>query len=169
MPVPQPSRHVAQFLKKERFDATNELTHNVVKSKDVLLCAFVMMPNHFHLLVKQLQDDGISKYMMRVLSGYAKYFNAKYEQSGRLFESEYRSKHIKDNRQFLHTSAYIHRNPREMEEWRGLEDNYYWSSMYDYVSSNRWGDLLDRSVIFSQFNQGQYKEFVETSTAKERR
>jgi len=55
------------------------------------ILAFVLMPNHYHLLVMPRQDDAISLFMKKLNMGYAKYFNEKYDRSGALFQGEYKS------------------------------------------------------------------------------
>ena len=125
------------------------------------------MPNHFHLTVKEVAEGGISQYMQRVLNAYTKYYNAKYNKFGHLFQGPYKIVHIEDNRQLLHLSAYIHRNPRELKKWRQKEDKYPWSSYQDYVFENRWGNLLSQNIISDQFeSKHEYHNFVKTSTAK---
>ena len=162
-----PGRYVKNFLDNGVFDQKRELSELVTAEREVSLIAFALMPNHFHLLIQQIEDAGISKYMMRVLNGYVKYFNGKYEDSGRLFQSEFKSTHISDNTQLLHTSAYIHRNPAELSEWDGLEDQYYWSSLQDYTKKNRWGSLLQSGIVLNQFKKGEYRKFIQTSPAKQ--
>jgi len=125
------------------------------------------MPNHFHVTVEEVIDGGISKYMHRVLTSYAKYFCAKYKRTGHVFESTFKAVRVTTNTQLLHLSSYIHRNPREFKEWRGKEHAYPWSSLMDYTGENRWGDLLKKEIVSGQFDSAEgYKNFVDTSTAK---
>ncbi len=105
--------------------------------------------------------------MQRVLNSYAKYYNTKYQKSGHLFEGKYKAIHIESNEQLLYLSAYIHRNPRELTEYRGDEASYQWSSFVDYVHKNRWGKVLVPEIILEQFKNGEeYKKFVSSSTSK---
>ena len=106
--------------------------------------------------------------MQRVLNAYAKYFNTKYETVGHLFQGPYRAVHIEDNDQLLYTSTYIHRNPRELSGVAGREHRYEWSSYQDYLGENRFGKLLDPSLVLDQFDSPQaYREFVDSSVAKD--
>ena len=59
---------------------------------------YCMMPNHFHLLLKEKEDGGISKFLSKLLTGYSMYFNTKNERSGPLFVKPFRAKHIQDDR-----------------------------------------------------------------------
>ncbi len=139
----------------------------VIKQRYIELVSFCLMPNHFHLIIKEVEEGGIAKYMQRVLNAYTKYINTKYQKSGHLFQGPYKAVHVSDNRQLLYLSAYIHKNPREMSEWRNKETTYPWSSYQDYIEKNRWEKLLVPDIIFDQFkNQNEYLEFVQTSTAK---
>lgn len=125
------------------------------------------MDNHFHLIVKEQKEKGISNYMMKILDGYTKYFNTKYQQTGHLFAGPFRAVHIKDNDQLLYASAYVHRNARDLRRWRNKEEKYSWSSYPDYFGENRWGELLKPEIVLDQFSDGQeYHEWVKGSSAK---
>jgi putative transposase len=139
-----------------------------VKDRSVELVAFALMPNHFHLLIKNNQEQVLSVYMQRVLTAYSKYFNAKYQKKGHVFEGPFGARHIENNTQLLHVSAYIHKNPKELVDWTDSYGKYPWSSYQDYVGLNRWGELIAPEIVLEQFkNQAKYKEFVDQSTAKE--
>jgi len=106
--------------------------------------------------------------MQRVLNAYAKYFNTKYEMVGHLFQGPYRAVHIGSNDQLLYTSAYLHRNPRELPGVAGREHTYEWSTYSDYLGPNRFGDLLDTSLVLEQFESlADYRVFVDSSIAKD--
>ena len=97
---------------------TTGYEEEVMKKRMIELVAFCLMPNHFHLIIKGLEEGGIATYMHRVLTAYAKYYNTKYNKSGHVFQGPYRAVHIKDDRQLLYLSTYIHRNPSEIFKWR---------------------------------------------------
>ena len=138
-----------------------------IDKRMVELVAFCIMPNHFHLIVKELEENGIASYMQRVLNAYGKYYNTKYEKTGHVFQGPYRAVHISDDRQLLYLSAYIHRNPREISRWFRKEDQYIWSSYQDFIGENRWSDMLMPDIVRGQFkNHQKYHEFVKTSPAK---
>lgn len=103
--------------------------------------AFCLMPNHYHLLLTERIDGGISKFMKKVNMGYAKYFNQKYERKGALFEGRYKSILVKNDAHFIYLPYYIHLNPLDliMPGWRKNKiydykkaiqflENYRWSS-----------------------------------------
>lgn len=161
-----PGEAVTRFLNTGTFspprkDAPQECVRMVE------LVTFALMPNHVHLIVREIKTSGIATYMKRSLGGYAKYFNTKYGASGHVFQGAYNAVHTEDNNQLLHTSAYIHRNPRELPGWKGREKKYPWSSLSDYIGENRWGILLRPEIILDQFSDKEsYGVFIEGSSAK---
>ncbi|HEY4523240.1 MAG TPA: transposase [Candidatus Paceibacterota bacterium] len=164
--IPQVSRAIVEYKKNKTLDA--ELVARIVESRYVSLEALAFMTNHVHLAICELEERGTVRYMQRVLNAYAKYFNTKYETVGHLFQGPYRAVHIEDNDQLLYTSTYIHRNPRELSGVAGREHRYEWSSYQDYLGENRFGKLLDPSLVLDQFDSPQaYREFVDSSVAKD--
>lgn len=85
--------------------------HNFVDKRDKLveIWAFSFMPNHLHLILKQLKDHGISKFMKKVNGGYAKYFNEKYSRKGHLF-NKFKAVHITSDQQLKIVFTYVHTN-----------------------------------------------------------
>lgn len=156
------------FLQKGSFRTKENRIDNILKTRHVELVAFALMPNHFHLLVRNLEDSILSVYMHRILTAYGKYFNAKYKKQGHVFDGPFEAVHIKNNNQLLHLSAYIHKNPKELRGWENTHTKYPYSSYQDYIGLNRWGNLLSTDIVLKQFkDQAKYKDFVATSTVKE--
>lgn len=161
-------RQTSHYVKNRAFNIVEETVRQVLKERYVELVNFVMMPNHFHAIVREVKKDGIAKYMQRVLCAYIKYFNTKYKKTGHLFQGPYKAVNVENNNQLLYLSTYIHRNPREIPKWKNKELAYPWSSYQDCSKENRWGGLLKRNIIIQQFSNGnEYKNFVETSIAKQ--
>jgi putative transposase len=113
---------------------------------DVL--AYCLMPNHFHIVLRQKAEDGITKFMGRVATGYSMYFNIKYGHSGTLFQGRFKSSHVSSESYFRYIFAYVHLNPLDLwvPNWKekGIEDpgiarremkKYSFSSFSDYVST----------------------------------
>ena len=160
-------RLVKQFVKHSVFNIDKERVLEIAQNRFVELIAFCLMPNHFHLIIKEKGEGGIARYMQRVLNSYTKYFNTKYKRSGHLFQGPYKAVHVEKNFQLLHLSAYIHKNPTELPEWKDKEKNFPWSSYQDYNIKNRWGELIVPNIITEQFDtKNSYQKFLETSTAK---
>jgi len=119
------------------------------KNPLVEIHAFTLMPNHFHLLVRQLTERGIIV-LMNKLGGYSYYFNKKYDRGGTLFQDRYKIIHIGSEEQLKNNFVYIHTNPISLieskwKEWnvkdpqraiRFLEDEYQCSSYRSYLNKN---------------------------------
>lgn len=162
------SWYTESFLKKGSFNIKEDKVSEIIKKRNINLMAFALMSNHFHLLIKNLGDSIPSVYMHRILTAYSKYFNARYNKSGHVFEGPFKAVHLKNNVQLLHLSSYIHKNPKELPDWENSYDKYPHSSYQDYIGPNRWGNLLSTEIVLKQFkDQLKYKDFVSTSTAKE--
>jgi len=164
------SREIKQNVQSSTLHIDAELEKDILKNRIVELVTFCLMPNHFHLVVHELIEGGISKYMQRIMTAYTKYFNLRHDKTGHLFQGRYKSVLIDNDKQLMHLSAYIHKNPIEIG-WRGKEDKYPWSSYQDYVVKNRFGNLLVTDVVTKRFEEEKgklsYKKFVSTSPAKE--
>ena len=76
----------------------------------VEILAFSLMPNHIHLLIRQLRDGGISKFMQK-FGGYVLYYNKKYGRKGHLFQDKFQAVHIQNEEQLKTAFVYIHTNP----------------------------------------------------------
>ncbi len=159
-------RFIGSFVKHSVFNFEKE-KKEIITGRFVELTSFCLMPNHFHLIVKEIEENGIARYMQRVLNSYTKYYNVKYNKSGHLLQGPYKAVHVENNNQLLYLSAYIHRNPREIKKWANKECDYLWSSYQDFINKNRFEGLIVFDIIGEQFTEkGEYKEFVQTSTAK---
>lgn len=82
----------------------------------VAIGAYALMPNHFHLLLKEIEEGGISKFMQRLGTSYAMYFNERYKHIGNIFVKPFRSRHVKTDNYLRRIVAYIHCNPAEIFE-----------------------------------------------------
>ena len=117
--------------------------------------AFVLMPNHFHLLLRQRVDHGISKFMQKIGTGYTLYFNEKYGRTGSLFQGRYKSVHIAYNNQMYYIPHYIHLNPMSLPEAKKSPlvflKKYKWSSLPDYLGNKNFSSVTQREHILSLF------------------
>lgn len=139
--LPQTNRFVKNYLKKGVFSVNQEDLSKIIDGKFIELVNFCVMPNHFHLTVKAINDDGLSKYMHKLGNAYSQYFNKRYEMTGHVFQGTYKAKLVDSDQQLAYLSAYIHRNPHELDGWKNKAAAYPWSSYQDY-RNNRWGELL---------------------------
>ena len=124
-----------------------------------LLIAYCLMPNHFHLLLKQNSRIPLSKLILKVCGSYSKYFNKKYNRVGSLFQDQFKTERVDNNEYLLWLSAYIHLNPRVANLVRD-DLKWEWSSYKEYldISANT---LCDRKIISDQFsNPKMYQKIV---------
>jgi len=141
---------LAERLKSERSEKSNPLVKNL---------AFVLMPNHIHLILQEIKEGGISKYMQK-LGGYSTYFNQQYKRTGSLFQSRFKSVLIKDDNQLNNVFVYLHSNPVELWEsgWKDFKVKNqkqaikklaeYWPSSYnDYVGEPRFPRVVDKKFF----------------------
>lgn len=140
------------------FNRFNELKYDQNKKLVEIIC-YCLMPNHFHLLIKQLQDGGISEFMRKVSDSFTRYFNVKQDRKGPLFEGAFKSVRIESDEQFIHVSRYIHLNPLVSFLVKDI-DNYIWSSYPDFVGK-RGDKLCQTDPVLSFFkSQEDYQQFV---------
>ena len=150
-------------------------SHALAKAYDglddslVSIIAYCLLPNHYHLLLKQKSEIGISKFMHKVSMGYTNYTNFKYKRSGSLFQGRFKSVPIKTDAQLLYISAYINGNPEIHKIAKA--DKWPWSSYQEYLGakpnpSNAFIKALDglgvlKSVILKEFeNIKNYQDYV---------
>ena len=125
----------------------------------VEILSYCLMPNHFHLLITQKQDKGVSKFLRIMQNSYTRYFNTKYKRVGPLLQGAFKAVHIKSEEQFLHITRYIHLNPFVADLCRKPED-YPWSSYPAYLSKKE--GVINTEPILSFFKSATaYKTFIE--------
>ena len=130
------------------------------REKLVEILSFVLMPNHFHLLLKPLVENGVSEFMRKLGVGYTHYFNMKNERSGSLFQGKYKFVKIEDDEQLNYIPFYIHFNPAELVEtgWKEKEiqdknklinflKSYEWSSLGDYLGNSRFANIINKDIL----------------------
>jgi len=140
----------------------------------VEILAFCLMPNHFHMMLRQKTHGGITEFMRKFGAGYTNYFNQKYKRVGPLFQGKYKIVHLKQGSHFIHLPYYIHLNPLDltMPEWRNKEiksykkamkflESYRWSSFPDYIGVKNFPSITQREFLLKFFaGQAQYKKDI---------
>lgn len=133
-----------------------------VRERIVDIHGWCLMKNHYHLLLSERRGGGLTKFIMRLNVGYAKYFNQKYDRSGYVFEGRTKKILVGNDAHFLHILHYIHLNPldfsKESRDWRegrvksarealaNLE-NYRWSSFLDYCGKKNFSSILTTDLF----------------------
>ena len=120
---------------------------------DIQLLSYCLMPNHFHLLLYQVNEGAMQRLMRGVMTAYSRYFNKKYDRSGGLFETRYKASRISCDTYLMHITRYIHLNPKE---WR----EYSYSSLRFYLQAHD-EDWVDEQPIVALFpSRESYGDFV---------
>jgi len=160
--------------KYSEFDRAIEIAKEGEKFVDII--CYAIMPNHYHLLLKELRENGISDFILRSNTSTAKYINTKNNRKGPLFESRFNAKHINSNGYLLALSVYIHLNPLDFlsgMEWRenSLKNwvfqkkkllSYPYSSINAYMNKNFEDPIISGTeIVLDQFGNGEdYEQFL---------
>lgn len=129
--------------------------------REISLLAFVLMPNHFHLELRQKQGHSIELFMRSLLTRYVKYFNRRHERVGHLFQAVYKGTLVNRDEYLLWVSRYIHRNSLEMlTKGQGLID-YPYSSYPCYLGKQNLSWVESREILSQVKN---YQNFVENNS-----
>ena len=124
---------------------------------------FSFMPNHLHLLVKQIKEGGITKFMQKLGGGYGRYFNEKYERKGYVFQNRFAPIHVRTDEQLKTAFVYIHANAISLNEpkWKEtgikdpdkvikfLENEFRWSSYFDYIGKQNFQSVTEREFMLN--------------------
>ena len=143
--------------------------HSFVKAQDVKvkeeplveIIADCLNPNHFHIRVRQLVDNGISEYMKKIQAGYTQHFNNRNERVGTLYQGRFKAVHVATDRQLQHLSVYINFNSQA----HGLGEPipHVRSSWYEYIGKSE-KDMCQKGIILDSYdNMEDYKKFAEST------
>lgn len=142
---------------------------NIEKRKLLVeILVFTLMPNHFHLILKQKKEGGIIKFMKKLGGGYANYFNKKYKRVGGLFQGRFKAIVIEKEAHFTYLPFYIHANPLDLsnygsstpiDEKINFLKEYRWSSFSDYIGKKNFPSITSREMFLDFFrNEKEYLE-----------
>lgn len=136
----------------------------------VAIGAYVLMPNHFHILVKEINDGGLSTFMAKLCTGYSLYFNKKERRVGPLFQSVFKARHARRDEYLKYLFAYIHLNPVKLVEptWKeaGVTDlerakkhleSYTYSSYMEFTGKKR----VEEAILTRDEFPGYFRSTVE--------
>lgn len=176
-------RHIAPPVKLSSFkeldvEQRNYLIRELERKGEKLieLISFVFMPNHIHILLKQLVDGGVSIFMGRLSNSYTKFFNLAHERSGPIFQGAFKAVHVVTDEQLIHVSRYIHLNPVVSHVIKEQDLLLYpWSSMSEFMGSKYLVDPLPvlahfpstevyKDFVFDQINYGKELEYIKHLT-----
>ncbi|MBI2601393.1 transposase [Candidatus Daviesbacteria bacterium] len=157
----RPPTSLSKFLKldNDRQEDMWKLLQQTKRSVEIL--SYCLMPNHFHFLLKQIEENGISKFMGNLQNSYTKYFNTKNDRDGSLFLDQFKAVRVETDEQLIHLTRYIHLNPHTGYVIKSLEElgKYPWSSFPDFLKEE--GQFVDVNFALSFFGSSEkYKKFV---------
>ena len=128
-----------------------------------LLC-YCLMDNHFHLMLYQEDEGSMSNLMRGIMTSYSRYFNAKYQSSGALFESRYKASRISSDSYLMHISRYIHLNPKDWMAHPYSSIHAYFIGAPEWLQPKRVIELFGSLPIYADFlnDYAGYKQSLET-------
>jgi putative transposase len=140
-----------------------------INVEDVLVdvACYCLNKNHYHFVLRQKIDDGISKFMQKIGMGYTHFFNIKYARSGSLLQGAYKSVYIKSTEQLLYLSAYVNGNA----EIHGISqaDEWAWSSYGDYLGGGN-SKYIKKNIILDEFESiNGYRKYFEATVKEAKR
>ncbi len=130
----------------------------------VKVLSFCLLDNHFHLLLKEVTDGGIAKFMQKLGSGMSNHFNAKYKERGSLFQGSYKSKTVEDDAYLRRVTSYIQvKNSFDLysggyeKACSEFDKAYEWAGSYPYCSLGDYtgvkkSPIIDREIIDEIFD-----------------
>ena len=150
--------HIANLLNSYKGLPLVEIFEKEVPEERLVdILTYCVMPNHYHFILREVQEGGISKFMEKMVTGYTMYFNAKYERTGPLFSGRFKARHIDNDNYFRHIFSYIHLNPVDLHQSKWKEDGlkskkaaidflqaYSYSSFVDYFGKE---ERLERNIV----------------------
>ncbi|MDP3724221.1 MAG: transposase [bacterium] len=160
--VAKPPCRFSRFLDLPQRDQIAVIEALALAKPSVSVLTYCIMPNHFHLLVRQEQDRGISNMVSVIQNSYAKYFNIKYGRVGAFWQGPFKAVLVEDDEQLLHVSRYIHLNPYTSDIIQRKEEifTYPWSSIGEYVGTKE-GEFCRKEEIVSHYRSPEeYAEFI---------
>jgi len=155
-----------QSVKKD----IKKLQGNFIKKMDekretlVDIGAWCLMSNHFHILIKEKVEGGISKFLLKLATGYSMYFNKRYDRVGSLLQGAFKAEHLDKDNYLKYLFSYIHLNPIKLlqSDWKekGIKDDkkavdflnhFEYSSYIDYVGDNRGYRFILNKEAFPEY------------------
>jgi putative transposase len=135
----------------------------------VSIGAWCLMTNHFHIIIKEVEKDGISRFLQKLSTGYSMYFNTKHHRRGSLFEGKFNAKHLDNDNYLKYQFAYIHLNPISIVDsgWKKKEIINF-EKAKEFLSKYKYSSYLDYLGVERQegkiINKKAFPEYFETIT-----
>ncbi|MBP9748075.1 MAG: transposase [Candidatus Pacebacteria bacterium] len=154
----------SQNFKIDNFSKKENLL-NFPRDKEIVnIGSYCLMPNHFHILIADIDEGNISRFMQKLSTAYAMYFNKKYQRSGSLFEGKFKAEHASSDKYLKYLFSYINLNPVKLIEpkWKeqGIKsrakvldylNEYSYSSYQDYMGKIRLENKILNKFMFPEY------------------
>ncbi|MBU1457671.1 transposase [Patescibacteria group bacterium] len=137
--------YLQRLTEKKRTDIKQSIKG---EAKHVHVVSYCLMPNHFHILIKQVLDKGVSIFMSNLQNSYTRYFNTQQKRIGPIFLGKFKAVLIESEEQLLHTSRYIHLNPFSASIVKNIHElrSYSRSSLQEYIANKQY--LCNIKILF---------------------
>ena len=144
-------------------EAKTVFEENILDKRDCMVdfICYCLMPNHFHFVLRQTLDDGISQFLRRFSDSYTRYFNERNDRCGSLFQGPFKAVLVESDEQLLYVSRYVHLNPYTSFLIKDTDELIYypWSSLNEYISESV--GICKKEIVLDNFSsKEEYREFV---------
>lgn len=146
-----------KMLKDKNSSVYKSIVNFNLDSKYVDVIAYCIMPTHFHFILHQVSDNGISKFMKNILDSYTRYFNLLNNRKGPLWQGRFKSVFVANDEQLLHLTRYIHLNPTS-DKLVASPDQWRFSSYLEYLGKS--DTKICNFDNFINVNPDSYEKFV---------
>lgn len=167
----EPPAKFSYFLEHDPYILTNGIEARIAElsqyGQQVQIIAYCIMPTHFHVVLKQLTDGGVSEFLRKSLNGYARYFNIKYQRKGTLWMSRFKNVLVENDEQLLHLTRYVHLNPVTAGLVKKAQDWFY-SSYREYIDRKNAPWPISKFEDLINIQPEEYQQFVQDHAAYQR-
>lgn len=151
------------YFRHQSVQVRESLSQSLEKGPRLVhILAYCLMPNHYHLLIRQQMENGISIYIGNIQNSFTRSINIKRKTKGHVFIGQFKAARMESEEQLLHVSRYIHLNPYTGYLVKTIDgaNEYPWSSYSEYVSERK--RLCDQGFLLTHFNNKKsYRQFIE--------
>lgn len=168
-----PASPLSSYYIRKKIKGENNVSQMPTPKKPLVdIIAFTLMPNHFHLLLAQKRNAGVSNFLRKIGTGYTHYFNRKYKRSGHLFEGKFRSQEVK-KADLVQVTLALHADPlkffrsggsfkrKQTSRLVALLSAYQWSSLGAYLGETVFPLDIPKiiPILHSQLGAHRYKNY----------
>lgn len=152
------------FFRRLPTEQRAKILDNLKRKSDffVEIIAYCLMPNHFHFLLRQIKENGISIFMSNLSNSYTRYFNVKNKRIGPLLQGKFKAVRVETDEQLSHLSRYIHLNPYSSCVIKSLDEleSYPYSSLPEYLGFTQ-NKNCEKEIVLNGFkDKASYKKFI---------